>query len=123
LKPLGWRFPKDKVKDIPNPFLERPEKGYGKDTTAGLQVFGRTRTSKIESAQVLSSDDSKWLWKGHQDKKTSRLEVSRCYEYGSSKFRDEEIERLRFQFSNFISVIYKVFYRLQRFQKGKASAR
>jgi hypothetical protein len=48
-----------------------------KDTTAGLQVFGRTRTSKIESARVLSSDDPKWLWKGHQDKKTSRLEVSR----------------------------------------------
>jgi hypothetical protein len=26
LKPPGWVFPKDKVKNIPNPFLERPER-------------------------------------------------------------------------------------------------
>jgi hypothetical protein len=35
----------------------------------GLEVSGRTRTFKIESAQVPSSDDLKGLWKGYQDKK------------------------------------------------------
>jgi hypothetical protein len=74
--------------------------------TARLEVSGRTRTSKIESVQVPSSDDPKGLWKGHQDKK--------LLGWGSP---DEEIERLRFQFSKFNSVIYKVFYRLQRIQK------
>jgi hypothetical protein len=50
---------------------------------------------------------------------TPQSGVSRCYKYGSSKFRDKEIERLRFQFNDFISVIYKIFYRLQRFQKER----
>jgi len=60
---------KDKVKNWPESFPRTTRKGYGKDTTARLEVFGGIRTFKIESARVLSSDDPKGLWKGYQEKK------------------------------------------------------
>jgi hypothetical protein len=158
LKPPGWGFPKDKVKDIPirirpnpflgqpervmeriqweetprlgvsegirlrigpNPFLGQHEKGYGKDTTARLEVSGRIRTFKIESAQVLFLGRPKRVLERIPRQETPQSGVSGCYKYGSSKFKDKEIERLRFQFNDFISVIYKIFYRLQRFQKER----
>jgi hypothetical protein len=37
------------------------------EETPRLGVSGGTRTFKIESAQVLSSNDPKFLWKEYQD--------------------------------------------------------
>jgi hypothetical protein len=56
---------------------------------------------------------------------TPQSGVSGCYKYGSYKFRDKEIERLRFQFNDLISVIYKIFYGYNDFRKkeGKIQAR
>jgi len=62
-------FRRDKIKNWPESFPRTTRKGYGKDTTARLEVSGRIRTFKIESAHVPSSDDPKGLWKGYQDKK------------------------------------------------------
>jgi hypothetical protein len=71
LKPPGWGFPKDKVKDIPNPFLELPERVMERipQRDCRFPEEKKKRTFNIESTQVPSSDDPKRLWKGYQDKK------------------------------------------------------
>jgi hypothetical protein len=41
LKPPGWGFPKDKVKNWPESFPRTTRKGYGKDTKARLEISER----------------------------------------------------------------------------------
>jgi hypothetical protein len=85
-----------------------------REETPRLGVSEGIRTFRKESAGILSSDNPKGLWKGYQDKKP----LSRGFsDTMNMDHLNSEIRKLKGQ--DFNSVLYKIFYRLQRFQNKR----
>jgi hypothetical protein len=87
---------------LPESFPRTTRKGHGKDTKGrnpSVGGFGRDKDiqERIRWNPFLGQPEG--VMERIPRQETPQSGIFRYYEYGSSKFRDKEIERSRFQFS------------------------